>query len=63
MMRTGMPMREVDDTDLAMYLQGLAHMARRARGEHGDPPAAEKPDSKKPQVIELRRGYIDEFFG
>lgn len=62
MMRTGMPMREVDNTDLAMYLQVLAHMARRARGEHGDPPAAEKPDSKKPQVIELRRGYIDEFF-
>ena len=63
MMRTGMPMREVDDTDLAMYLQVLAHMSRRARGEAGGQGAAEKPDGKTPQVIELRRGYIDEFFG
>lgn len=58
-MRAGIAMREADATDLAMYLRVLAQAAKHddrdpePRGRRGD-------DSR---VVELRRGFIDDFWG
>lgn len=62
MLRAGIPMREIDETDLARYLRVMAYIS-----EHHEekPPAAQAPDKSGSggEVIELRRGTIDQFWG
>ena len=55
-------MREIDRTDLAMYLRVMAHAAKHEETSSGaDAPPFPKGKAKG-QVIELKRGYIDDFF-
>lgn len=58
MLRAGIPMRDIDQTDLARYLRVLAFTAKRA--EHDKEPEPRKPGG---QVVELRRGSIEDFLG
>ena len=53
-------MREIDRTDLAMYLRVMAHAAKHEEKDDGRADPRGKPEKK--QVIELKRGYIDDFF-
>lgn len=62
MLRAGIPMREIDRTDLKMYLRVMAHAAQREeKEEEQGQETRDKGQGKKP-VIELKRGYIDDFF-
>jgi len=60
MLRAGISMREIDRTDLAMYLRVMAHAAKHEEKDDGRADPRGKPEKK--QVIELKRGYIDDFF-
>ena len=58
MLRAGIPMRDIDETDLARYLRVLAFAAKHAERD-------EEPEPQIPggQVVELRRGTIEDFLG
>ena len=58
MTRAGVSLREADGTELGMYLRILA----RAGGHKKDRAEAKTAGSGK-EVITLRRGTIDEFWG
>lgn len=60
MLRAGISMREIDDTDLALYLRVLAQAAKHRKKDKEEAPTARKG---KGEVIELKRGYIDDFWG
>ncbi len=62
MLRVGISMREIDATDLGLYLRVLAQAAKhkKEKDDGSDAPAAGKG---KGEVIELKRGYIDDFWG
>ena len=53
-------MREIDDTDLALYLRVLAQAAKHRKKDKEEAPTGRKG---KGEVIELKRGYIDDFWG
>ena len=64
MMRAGIPMREADETDLEMYLKVLAQAAKHDKDDKRQRgPKTENTPRGKKRVVELQRGYIDDFWG
>ena len=58
MIRAGISMRDADETELGMYLKVLEQLAKADKDEDKD----RKGDARKP-VVELKRGFIDDFWG
>ena len=54
-------MREADETDLEMCLKVLAQAAKHDK-KSDRAQTANTPQGRKP-VVELRRGFIDDFWG
>ena len=58
MLRAGIPMGDIDETDLALYLKVMAYAAEHDGEKKGK--GKREQGTGKP-VVELRRGFIDEF--
>lgn len=63
MLRAGISLREADETELGMYLRVMGYVARQQDERENFPPAPSRNDGKQGNVIELKRGTIDEFWG
>lgn len=63
MLRAGIPLREADETELGMYLRVMGYVARQQHERANFSPAPSGNDGKQSNVIELKRGTIDEFWG
>ena len=59
MLKCGIPMCDADDTDLHRYLRVLQYNSKRDKSEKKSTVTRE---NAKGNVIELRRGTIDEFW-
>lgn len=56
-------MQAADETELGMYLKVLAQAAKHDESHGEDDAQARQTPQGKKNVVELRRGYIDEFWG
>lgn len=63
MLRAGIPLREADETELGMYLRVMGYVARQQEEKESYTPTPSRNDRKQSNVIELKRGTIDEFWG
>ena len=63
MMRAGICMKGVDETEIGMYLKVLEHMARENDKDEKNESPRGADGRGGGQIIELRRGYANEFFG
>ena len=56
-------MKGVDETEIGMYLKVLEHMARENDKDEKNESPRGADGRGGGQIIELRRGYANEFFG
>ena len=63
MMRAGISMQAADETELGMYLKVLAQAAKHDESPVEDDAQLRQTPQGKKNVVELKRGYIDEFWG
>ena len=63
MMRAGISMQAADETELGMYLKVLAQAAKHDEARREDGAQVRQTPQGKKNVVELRRGYIDDFWG
>ena len=61
MLRAGISMREIDATDLGLYLRVLAQASKHKKEKDNEPD--NQAPAKGKEVIELKRGFIDDFWG
>lgn len=61
LMENGIGMRQIDEMDFGLYMDIIADRARRRGRKKEAAPAPVKGGEQN--VIELRRGTIDEIFG
>lgn len=60
MLGAGIPMAEIERTDLRRYLRVVAFSARRARADRES--AGGDAQAGKKQIVDLQRGTIDAFW-
>jgi len=61
LMENGVGMRQIDEMDFSLYMDIIADRAQRQKRKKEASPIPAK--SADPNVIELRRGTIDQIFG
>ena len=59
MIRAGIAMRDADETELRMYLKVLEQLAK----EKDDEGTGNRKQGTGKTVVELKRGFIDDFWG
>lgn len=63
MLRAGIPLREADETELGMYLRVMGYVAKQQEERESSALAPSRNGRKQDNVIELKRGTIDQFWG
>lgn len=63
LMENGIGMEQIDRMDFALYMDIIADRAQRRKQKKETAPAPASAKGADPNVIELRRGTINQIFG
>lgn len=63
LMENGIGMGQIDGMDFALYMDIIADRARRRKNKGATSPTQKALKGTERNVIELRRGTIDQIFG